>query len=45
MLPFTMKMEAAWNSETLVSCHITTWRHKPEDLECSPQCLPHWHYP
>jgi hypothetical protein len=29
----TLKMEAAWSSETLVSYHSTTWRHKPEDLD------------
>jgi len=28
---FTLKMEAAWISETFVSYH-TTWCHNPEDL-------------
>jgi hypothetical protein len=30
---FTLKMEAAWTSETVVSYHSTTLRHSPEDLE------------
>jgi hypothetical protein len=28
----TLKMDAQWCFETLVSYHITTWRRNPEDL-------------
>jgi len=30
-------MAAARSSETLTSYHITTWRHKPEDLDLNLQ--------
>jgi hypothetical protein len=30
---FTLKIEAAWISETSVFYHNTTWRHNPEDLD------------
>jgi hypothetical protein len=36
MLPsssFTLKMEAAWIYETLVSYHNAKWCHIPEDLD------------
>jgi len=28
---FTLKMEGAWPSATMVSCHITIQHHNPED--------------
>jgi len=33
MLPpfFTLKMEAVWPSEMLITCHNSTWHHNPVD--------------
>jgi len=27
----TLRMEAAWPSETFITRHIITWRHNPEE--------------
>jgi hypothetical protein len=31
MIVATLEMEAEKSSETVTPCHITTWRHNPED--------------
>jgi len=33
---FTLKIEVAWSSETLVSYHNTTQHHNPENLDLNP---------
>jgi len=35
---FTLKMEAAWASEALVSYHDTIQCHNPEDLDLNLHC-------
>jgi hypothetical protein len=33
-----LTMEAARTSETVVSCHINTWHHNPDDLNLNLHC-------
>jgi hypothetical protein len=34
----TLKMGIAWSSETVVSYHITTWIHNPENHNLNLHC-------